>query len=148
MLSKEEIEKAKQSFKEETDNEIKVYSLVNDYTQSKTDNHKIILEYIQELERENKTLIHTNKSYKGIINKQNIDKQKLIEKLEERIKSVEKCYQDLIKSYYDEKLNIINTSSMSKKEKIEFINKKNCLLVQKHCYEEILKILKGENDEV
>lgn len=67
MLSKEEIEKAKQSFKEETDNEIKVYSLVNDYTQSKTDNHKIILEYIEQLERENKTLIHTNKSYKGIL---------------------------------------------------------------------------------
>lgn len=75
------------------------------------------------------------------------DKQKLIEKLEERIQSVEKCYQDFIKPYYDEKLNLINTSFMSKKEKEEFINKRNCLLVQKHCYEEIFKILKGENDE-
>lgn len=75
------------------------------------------------------------------------DKQKLIEKLEERIKSVDKCHDELIKPYYDEKLNIINTSFMSKKEKEEFINKRNCLLVQKHCYEEILEILKGENHD-
>lgn len=74
------------------------------------------------------------------------DKQKLIEKLEERIKSVEKCYQDLIKPYYDEKLNIINTSYMNKKEKEEFINKINCLLVQKASFEEILEILKGEKN--
>ncbi len=57
MLSKEKIEKAKQNFKEEIDNEIKVYSLVNDYTQSKTDNHKIILEYIEQLETEKQKLI-------------------------------------------------------------------------------------------
>jgi len=36
---------------------------------------------------------------------------------------------------------------MSKKEKEEFTNKRNCLLVQKHCYEEILEILKGESNE-
>ena len=71
------------------------------------------------------------------------DKQKLIEKLEERIQSVEKCYQDLIKPYYDKKLNIVNTSFMIKKEKEEFTNKRNCLLVQKHCYQEILEIEKG-----
>lgn len=74
------------------------------------------------------------------------NKQKIIEKLEERIQSVEKCYQDLIKPYYDEKLNLINTSIMSKKEKEEFINKRNCLLVQKHCYEEILEFAKGEKE--
>ena len=73
--------------------------------------------------------------------------KKLIEKLEERIQSVEKCYQDLIKPYYDKKLDIVNTSFMSKKEKEEFTNKRNCLLVQKHCYEEILEILKGESNE-
>lgn len=70
----------------------------------------------------------------------------LIEKLEEKRTSAEKCYQDLIKPYYDKKLNIINTSYMSKREKEEFINKRNCLLVQKHCYEEILKIAKGEKE--
>lgn len=95
MLSKEEIEKAKQSFKEETDNEIKVYSLVNDYTQSKTDNHKIILEYIEELETK---------------------EQKLIEKLEEAI--------DFAKTGTD----------LISKAKVE-------------CLENVLKILKGENDE-
>lgn len=75
------------------------------------------------------------------------DKQKLIEKLEERMKSVEKCYQDLINPYYDERLNMINVSFMSRKEKEEFTNKRNCLLVQKHCYAEILSIVKGEKDE-
>lgn len=57
MLNKEKIEKAKQNFKEEVDNEIKVYSLVSDYTQYKTDNHKIILEYIEQLETERQKLI-------------------------------------------------------------------------------------------
>ena len=75
------------------------------------------------------------------------DKQKLIEKLEERMKSVEKCYQDLIKPYYDERLNMINVSFMSRKEKEEFTNKRNCLLVQKHCYAEILEIVKGVENE-
>ena len=68
----------------------------------------------------------------------------IIKYLGERIKSVEQCYQNLIEPYYDEKLNVINTSSMTKKEKEEFINKRNCLMVQKYCYEEILKFIKGE----
>lgn len=120
MLSKEEIENMKRYF-----NECIIKDTV--YEEDLTLNFiEVAKKYIEELETR---------------------EQKLIEKLEDRIKSVEKCYQDLIKSYYDEKLNIINTSSMSKKEKAEFINKKNCLLVQKHCYEEILEILKGENNE-
>lgn len=72
------------------------------------------------------------------------EKSQIVEYLGERIKSVDKCYDELVKPYYDEKLNIINTSFMSKKEKEEFVNKRNCLLVQKHCYEEILKFVKGE----
>lgn len=72
------------------------------------------------------------------------EKSQIVEYLEGRIKSVDKCYDELVKPYYDEKLNIINTSFMSKKEKEEFVNKINCLLVQKHCYEEILKFVKGE----
>lgn len=60
------------------------------------------------------------------------------EYLTKRIEDVEKCYNDLIKPYYDEKINIINVSLMSKKEKEEFINKRNCLLVQRECYQEIL----------
>lgn len=48
-----------------------------------------------------------NKMLKEYIEQLEIDKQKIIEKLEERIKSVEKCYQELIKPYYDEKIKII-----------------------------------------
>lgn len=66
------------------------------------------------------------------------------EYLTKRIEDVEKCYNDLIKPYYDEKLNIINVSLMSKKEKEEFINKRNCLLVQKHCYNEILEFMEDK----
>lgn len=47
----------------------------------------------------------------------------------------------------DERLNMINVSFMSRKEKEEFTNKRNCLLVQKHCYAEILKIVKGVENE-
>jgi hypothetical protein len=30
---------------------------------------------------------------------------------------------------------------MTKKEKEDFINKRNCLLVQEHCYKEILDLI-------
>lgn len=74
----------------------------------------------------------------------------LVEKIRYRIKSVKNCYDDLIKPYYDEELNIINTSYMNKKEKEEFINKRNCLLVQKATFEEVLQELldfeKGEQN--
>lgn len=63
----------------------------------------------------------------------------LKKKFEKKRKLVEKCYQDLIKPYYNEKLDIIDVSFMSKEEFEEFNNKCNCLLVQKYCYEEVLK---------
>lgn len=69
---------------------------------------------------------------------------RLVEKIKERIKSVEKCYNKLIKPYFDRSINMINTSYMSKKEKEEFINKRNCLLVQKATFEEILELMKEE----
>ena len=65
----------------------------------------------------------------------------LIEKIKERIKSVERCYQDLIEPYFDKSINTINTSCMTKKEKEEFINKSNCLMIQKTVYEEVLELL-------
>ena len=70
------------------------------------------------------------------------DKQKLIEKLEERIKAVDKCYNELLTDVGG--IKIINVTGLTKKEKEEIINKRNCLLVQKYCYEEILEILKKE----
>lgn len=69
-------------------------------------------------------------------------KQEVIEKLEERIQSVEKCYNEMLSDVGG--IKIINVSGLSRKEKEEVVNKRNCLLVQKHCYEEILEILKGE----
>ena len=69
------------------------------------------------------------------------DKQKLIEKLEERIKAVDKCYNELLTDVGG--IKIINVTGLTKKEKGEIINKRNCLLVQKYCYEEILEILKN-----
>lgn len=121
MLSKEEIKNIKE-IKDMLD-----YSSMCVHSNLQLDNKssKLLYSFIEQLETNN---------------------QKLIEKLEERIQSVEKCYQDLIKPYYDEKINLINTSFMSKKEKEEFINKRNCLLVQKHCYEEILEFAKGEKE--
>lgn len=69
---------------------------------------------------------------------------RLMNKIKERIKSVEKCYEDLIKPYYDKEADIINVSFMSKREKEEFMNKRNCLLVQKATFKEVLKLLDTE----
>lgn len=69
----------------------------------------------------------------------------IIEYLEKRIKDVEKAYDELIKPYYDEKLKIINVSLMSKKEKEEFVNARNCLLVQQACYNEIIEHINSLN---
>ena len=71
--------------------------------------------------------------YEKQIDQLELDKQKLIEKLEKRIKSVDKCYDESLTDEGGVKI-IIE----------EVINKRNCLLVQKYCYEEILKFVKGE----
>ena len=65
--------------------------------------------------------------------------------LEKRIADVEKVYNKLIEPYYIEGVGI-NTSYMSKKEKEEFINQRNCLVVQKQTYKEVLdKLLEKSN---
>lgn len=68
---------------------------------------------------------------------------KVTDKLKERIKSVEKCYEELLTDIGGVKIIIV--TGLSKKEKEEVINKRNCLLVQKHCYEEILEMLGGKD---
>lgn len=70
------------------------------------------------------------------------EKSQIVEYLEERIKSVDKCYDELLTDVGGVK--IINVTGLDRKEVQEIINKRNCLLVQKHCYEEILKFMKGE----
>lgn len=67
---------------------------------------------------------------------------KIKEYLEERIKSVDKCYEELLTDVGGQKMLVV--SGLTSKEKQELINKMNCLLIQKHCYQEILKeLLKG-----
>lgn len=65
--------------------------------------------------------------------------------LETRIKSVNETYErELPLIDIGEGHKIINVSYLSKKEKEEVINKRNCLLVQKHTYQEILDFIEGE----
>lgn len=70
------------------------------------------------------------------------EKSQIVKYLEKRIKSVDKCYDELLTDVGGVK--IINVTGLDKKEVQEVINKRNCLLVQKYCYEEILKFVKGE----
>ena len=65
--------------------------------------------------------------------------EELITYLKDRIKSVDSCYEELLTDVGGVK--IINVTGLSRKEKEEVINKRNCLLVQKHCYKEILEHL-------
>lgn len=63
----------------------------------------------------------------------------LAEYLKARINSVNRCYEkELPLIDVGNGRKVINVSGLSKKEKEEVINKRNCLLVQEHCYQEIL----------
>lgn len=59
--------------------------------------------------------------------------------LKDRIKSVDETYErELPLMDLGEGHKVINISYLSKKEREEVINKRNCLLVQKATYQEIL----------
>lgn len=65
--------------------------------------------------------------------------------LEDRIKSVDETYEkELPLIDLGEGHKVINVSYLSKKEKEKVINKRNCLLVQKATYQEILLLLEKE----
>lgn len=70
--------------------------------------------------------------------------------LNKRIESVDKTYEREVGKYYDESIGSLNLSALNKKEKESLINTRNCLLVQKAVYNEVLdKIkndLKGEDE--
>ena len=66
--------------------------------------------------------------------------------LEDRIKSVDKCYEQLLTDVRNG-IKIINVTGLNMKEREEVINKRNCLLVQKHCYKEILEFIKKKAEE-
>ena len=70
-----------------------------------------LLQYIDQLEQENKTLKHTNKTYKGMLNKQN----KMIDEMAEQLagwamfdselqKSIMLYTQEQVKQYFEKKV--------------------------------------------
>lgn len=63
----------------------------------------------------------------------------LVKKIQDRIESVEKIYEGLLTDIGG--IKIINVSGLSKKEKEEVINKRNCLIIQKATFEEVLQEL-------
>ena len=69
----------------------------------------------------------------------------IIEYLEKRIEDVDKVYDTLLTDLGNG-IKVINVTGLSRKEKEEAVNKRNCLLVQKHCYEEILEKMKENRD--
>lgn len=69
----------------------------------------------------------------------------IIEYLNKRIADTEKCYNEMLTDVGGMK--ILNITGLSKKEKEEVINKRNCLLVQKYCYQEILDKILGKKEE-
>lgn len=71
-------------------------------------------------------------------------RQEIIDYLKSRIESVNNCYKKEIEKYYDESIKSLNVSNLSKREKDELINKRNCLLVQRQCYKEILELVEDK----
>lgn len=68
--------------------------------------------------------------------------------LEQRIKDVEQTYEtELPIIDMGEGHKVINITGLNKKEREEVINKRNCLLVQKYSYEEVLNKIRGVNNE-
>lgn len=84
-----------------------------------------------------------NYEQNNIINSYIEREQKLIEKLEEKNRNINKLLDEMMTDM-GKGIKIINVTGLTRKEKEEVVNKRNCLLVQEYCYEEILKILKGE----
>lgn len=84
-----------------------------------------------------------NYEQNNIINSYIEREQKLIEKLEEKNRNINKLLDEMMTDM-GKGIKIINVTGLTRKEKEEVVNKRDCLLVQEYCYEEILKILKGE----
>lgn len=72
--------------------------------------------------------------------------KKLEKYLKERVESVDKSYNEMLTDIRG--IKIINVSGLNKKEKEEVINKRNCLLVQKQCYQEILEKIQGQSSTI
>lgn len=76
-----------------------------------------------------------------------MDLKDLQDYLEERIKSVDECYEkELPLMDVGEGHRVINITGLSKKEREEVINKRNCLIIQKLTYQEVLDKIRGEDN--
>lgn len=142
MLSKEEMTKIL-----DTKEDIITYKADKDYRcltsteKALLENNRKIKEYIEQLERENKTLTQTNKTYKGIINKQNSDNKKLIEKLEEDHKQHIDLIQEQYNRYSEYYARTGGYPNQMKQDVAKLSGEKNKIA-------EYLFLVKGENNEL
>lgn len=67
----------------------------------------------------------------------------LRDKLQERIRDVREVYEKEVGCYKDAKYGFLNVSALSKEEKNELLNKRNCLVVQMNVYEEVISYIDG-----
>lgn len=94
------------------------------------------LEHLQKENEELKEIDLTTVYIKGVYD----EKDRWREKIDNRISIVENLLDEMV----DKNIGCINTSYLSKKEKEEVMNKRNCLLVQKATLEDIKNLLKEE----
>lgn len=93
----------------------------------------------EELIKQNQAIENILKDRERLQEKNSINKDIVKKYIDKKIKSIDKLLNEML----DENIEFINVSCLSKKEKEEVINKRNCLLVQKktleQVYEELLK---------
>lgn len=111
-----------------------------------------VLQVLEELQEENKKYISGElmtrnqvKSFEETTKKYYIQKDKIKEKIEEQTERVNKVLEELLKDKVDKSTGCIILSYLSKKEREEIINKRNCLLVQRATLQQVKEeLLKGE----
>jgi hypothetical protein len=104
---------------------------------------KTVLQELDRLQKENEELKEidlTTVHIKGVCDEKERWRNKIREKIDNRISIVEKLLDEMI----DKSIGCINVSLLNKKEKEEVINKRNCLTVQKATLEDIKKDLLKE----
>lgn len=77
---------------------------------------------------------------------ENSELVKLKEFLKKGIHSVEKCLDDMLTDIGGG-MKVIDVTCLSRKEREELRNRRNCLVVQEYCYKEILEYIEGIEKE-
>ena len=105
--------------------------------------YNTVFQELERLQKENEKLKEidlTTVHIKGVCDEKERWRNKIREKIDNRISIVEKLLDEMI----DKSIGCINVSLLSKKEKEEVIAKRNCLIVQKATLEDIKKDLLKE----